>query len=291
MSDQNVLKGKPVADAVKQTVADGVNKRLSQGLSRPGLAVILVGDDPASHSYVGHKRRACEQIGITSSCYTLPADASQSDIANLLDQLNQDPDVHGILLQLPLPEPAMANELLERIDPHKDVDGFHPYNMGRLVLRQPNLRPCTPWGVMQLLQHNDIDCAGLNATVVGVSNIVGRPMALELLLAKATVTTCHRFTRDLEHNVRSADLLIVGIGKPGVIKSEWIKPGAIVIDIGFNRLDDGTICGDIDYETAREKASLITPVPGGVGLMTVAMLMANTLQAANQIDGVATNNH
>lgn len=283
MTDNRLL-GKPVADHIKSEVASGVKKRLSNGHIAPGLAVILVGDDPASHSYVGHKRRACEQVGIVSTFHHLPADTNAQDIANLLEELNQDPTVHGILLQLPLPEASMADDLLEKIDPRKDVDGFHPYNMGRLAQRHPRLRPCTPWGVMQLLKHAEVNCAGKNAIVIGASNIVGRPMALELLLAKATVTVCHRFTKNLEQLVRSADLLVVGIGNPNIVQSEWISEGCVVIDIGFNRLPSGKICGDIDFEKAQPRAQWITPVPGGVGLMTVAMLMANTLQAANWID-------
>lgn len=285
MSDNRLL-GKPVADRIKSEVAAGVQQRLDAKLNAPGLAVVLVGDDPASHSYVNHKRRACEQVGIISIFHHLPADSDEQTIADLLDCLNQDSNVHGILLQLPLPDPTMAERLLERIDPAKDVDGFHPYNMGRLVLRQPRLRPCTPWGVMQLLKTNKIDCSGLNAVVVGASNIVGRPMALELLLAKATVTICHRFTHNLAQLVKNADLLVVGIGKPGIIQSEWIAKGCTVIDIGFNQLESGKICGDIDFDSAQTKAKWITPVPGGVGLMTVAMLMANTLQAANWIDNL-----
>ncbi len=280
-----ILSGKPVATEIKQQVAAGVQKRLDQGLVAPGLAVVLVGDNPASEAYVGHKQRGCEQVGIVSTCHRLAADSTEQQIADTLDMLNQDPTVHGILLQLPLPDVEMADRLLEKIDPAKDVDGFHPYNMGHLVQRQPLLRPCTPWGVMKLLQYYDIDCVGRNAVIIGASNIVGRPMALELLLAKSTITVCHRFTKHLEQQVRSAEILVVGIGNPGIIQSEWINQDCVVIDVGFNRRDDGSICGDIDFETATHYAKAITPVPGGVGLMTVAMLLSNTLEAANLSDG------
>ncbi|MDF1761211.1 MAG: bifunctional methylenetetrahydrofolate dehydrogenase/methenyltetrahydrofolate cyclohydrolase FolD [Coxiellaceae bacterium] len=279
-----ILSGKPVATEIKQQVASGVQQRIGRGKIAPGLAVVLVGDNPASEAYVGHKQRGCEQVGIVSTCHRLPADSTEQQITDTLEALNQDPTVHGILLQLPLPDVAMADRLLEKIDPDKDVDGFHPYNIGRLVQRQPLLRPCTPWGVMKLLQYYNVDCAGKNAVIIGASNIVGRPMALELLLAKATITVCHRFTKHLEQQVRSAEILVVGIGNPGIIKTEWINKDCVVIDVGFNRRDDGSICGDIDFDSAKHHAKAITPVPGGVGLMTVAMLLSNTLEAANRMD-------
>jgi methylenetetrahydrofolate dehydrogenase (NADP+)/methenyltetrahydrofolate cyclohydrolase len=275
-----ILSGKIAADAVKTTVSAEIQQRRTQGLSRPGLAVILVGDNPASEAYVRHKQKACEEVGIHSICHRLAATCSQQAIEDLIDQSNQDPTIHGILLQLPLPKHIQAEALLERIDYRKDVDGFHPYNLGRLIQRRPMLRPCTPYGVITLLKNNNINLAGVNAVVVGASNIVGRPMALELLLTKSTVTICHRFTHNLQEKVQAADLLVVAIGNPTIIKSEWIKPGAVVVDIGFNRKEDGSIVGDIDYPSAAEKASWLTPVPGGIGLMTVAILLQNTLLAA-----------
>jgi len=280
MSAQLLL-GKPCAEAVKAKVAAGVQERLARGLKAPGLAVILVGNSPASTAYVGHKRKACAEAGIYSELHHLDENSTQAELETMIDRCNEDPNIHGILLQLPLPAHLSADPLLERINPYKDVDGFHPFNMGRLAQRQPYLRPCTPLGVMTLLKYNKLDVTGLNAVVVGASNIVGRPMALELLLAKATVTVCHRFTKDLGSLIKNADLLVVAIGKPGIIQSEWIKEGAIVIDVGFNRLDDGHIVGDVDFESAKERAAWITPVPGGVGLMTVATLLENTLFAAN----------
>jgi methylenetetrahydrofolate dehydrogenase (NADP+)/methenyltetrahydrofolate cyclohydrolase len=285
MNDR-VYFAKPVAEKIKTEVQQAVSARLERGQVAPGLAVILVGDDPASHAYVGHKQKGCESVGIISSCFHLPAHSKETEIAERIEACNRDPNIHGILLQLPLPPGINSDNLLELIDPKKDVDGFHPYNMGRLAQRRPLLRPCTPWGVIQLLNAANIDLAGKSAVVVGASNIVGRPMALELLLAKCTVTVCHRFTRDLAEQVAHADILVVGIGNPNIIQSKWIKPGAVVIDVGFNRLEDGRIVGDIDFATAKERASLITPVPGGVGLMTVAMLLANTLEAANRLDPV-----
>lgn len=280
MSTQLLL-GKPCAEAIKKEVRLGIEERLSRGLKAPGLAVILVGHNPASEAYVGHKRKACEEVGIYSKLHHLDEQTTQAELEKVIDQCNQDPDIHGILLQLPLPSHLSADPLLERIDPYKDVDGFHPYNLGRLVQRRPFLRPCTPYGVMNLLKQTGKTLAGLHAVVVGASNIVGRPMALELLLAKCTVTVCHRFTHNLKELVQAADLLVVAIGKPGIIQSEWIKPGSIVVDVGFNRLSDGRIVGDIDFETAKERAAWITPVPGGVGLMTVATLLENTLLASN----------
>ncbi|MCE3025890.1 MULTISPECIES: bifunctional methylenetetrahydrofolate dehydrogenase/methenyltetrahydrofolate cyclohydrolase FolD [unclassified Salinicola] len=279
-----LIDGKRIAGAIREQVTTEVAERLQLGRRRPGLAVILVGHDPASEIYVSHKHRACEQAGILSFSHRLDATISQQELEAVIDELNADDTVDGILLQLPLPEHLDANPLLERIRPDKDVDGFHPYNLGRLAQRMPLLRPCTPKGIMTLLEHSGIELRGLEATVVGASNIVGRPMSLELLLAGCTTTVCHRFTRSLEEKVRQADLLVVAVGKPGLIDGNWIKPGAVVIDVGMNRNDDGTLVGDVDFASAAERASFITPVPGGVGPMTVATLLQNTLQAAELHD-------
>ncbi len=276
-----IIDGKQIASQVKQKVKQGVQARLTLDKRAPGLAVILVGVDPASQVYVSHKRRACEEVGIKSTAYDLPASTSQDDLLALIDALNDTPEIDGILLQLPLPEHLDSNPLLERIRPDKDVDGFHPYNLGRLAQRMPLLRPCTPKGVMTLLESTGVAIRGLDACVVGVSNIVGRPMALELLLAGVTVTTTHRFTQNLDQKVSQADIVVVGVGKPGLVKGEWIKPGAIVIDIGINRLENGKLVGDIEFDVAAERAGWITPVPGGVGPMTVATLMESTLYAAD----------
>ncbi|MGM0481110.1 MAG: bifunctional methylenetetrahydrofolate dehydrogenase/methenyltetrahydrofolate cyclohydrolase FolD [Pseudomonadota bacterium] len=274
-----IIDGKAIAAIVRDTVKSQVIARTIQGLRAPGLAVVLVGADPASEIYVGNKRRACEQVGIKSYDYDLPASATQEQLEELIDQLNNDDQIDGILLQLPLPDSLDATPILERIRPDKDVDGFHPYNIGRLAQRMPALRPCTPKGIITLLNSTEVDLHGLNAVVVGASNIVGRPMSLELLLAGATTTVCHRFTNDLEQHVRRADILVVAVGKPDFIPGAWVKPGAIVIDVGMNRLDDGSLTGDVEYPTAAERAAWITPVPGGVGPMTVASLIENTLQA------------
>ncbi|MGL5304086.1 MAG: bifunctional methylenetetrahydrofolate dehydrogenase/methenyltetrahydrofolate cyclohydrolase FolD [Aeromonas sp.] len=274
-----IIDGKQVAQTIRSQVGAQVKQRLAAGKRAPGLAVILVGADPASQVYVGSKRRACEEVGFLSRSYDLGADASSHELLALIDTLNQDPLVDGILVQLPLPRHFDTTQVLERIAPDKDVDGFHPYNVGRLALRIPTLRPCTPKGIMKLIETTGVQTHGLQAVVVGASNIVGRPMTLELLMAGCTTTTCHRFTTDLEAQVRRADLLVVAVGKPHFIPGEWIKPGALVIDVGINRLADGSLVGDVDFETARNYASFITPVPGGVGPMTVASLMENTLIA------------
>lgn len=278
-----IIDGKRIASAVKQQVKLGVQARLDKGQRAPGLAVVLIGVDPASQVYVSHKRHACEEVGITSSAYDLPVTTSQQALLTLIDELNDRADIDGILVQLPLPAHLDSNSILERIRPDKDVDGFHPYNLGRLAQRMPLLRPCTPKGVMTLLESTSIAIRGLDACVVGVSNIVGRPMALELLLAGVTVTTAHRFTRNLDQKIAQADIVVVGVGKPGLVKGEWIKPGAIVIDIGINRLENGKLVGDIEFDVAAERAGWITPVPGGVGPMTVATLVENTLYAANAL--------
>ncbi|WP_447957976.1 bifunctional methylenetetrahydrofolate dehydrogenase/methenyltetrahydrofolate cyclohydrolase FolD [Vreelandella sp. EE7] len=279
-----LIDGKTIAANVRHRVAEKTAARLQAGARAPGLAVVVVGDDPASHVYVNNKHRACDQAGILSFQHALPADTTQDELEALVDQLNDDPRVDGILVQLPLPEHMDARPILERIRPDKDVDGFHPYNLGRLAQRSPALRPCTPKGVMTLLSESGIDVRGLDATIVGASNIVGRPMSMELMLAGCTTTVCHRFTQNLEAHVSRADLVIVAVGKPGLVKGEWIKPGAVVIDVGINRQADGKLIGDVDFESAAERASFITPVPGGVGPMTVATLLENTLEAAEAHD-------
>ncbi len=278
-----LLDGKAASAHMRETIATTVETRKQQGLRVPGLAVILVGDDAASHVYVNAKRRACEEVGIRSFAYDLPASISQEQLLRHIDDLSIHEAVDGILVQLPLPESIEADIILDRIPAHKDVDGFHPYNLGRLAQRNPALRCCTPYGVMRLLDFwGFAELAGMHAVVVGASNHVGRPMALELLLAKCTVTICHRFTHDLAHHVRQADLLVVATGKRHIIQSDWIKPGAIVVDIGIHRLKDGSIVGDLDFVTASQRASWITPVPGGVGPMTIAVLLQNTLHAAEK---------
>ncbi len=281
-----ILDGKGIADTLLDELAARVEARMAAGKMRPGLAVVLVGEDPASAVYVRNKRKACKKVGIKAYDYDLPADTSDDAIATLIDKLNDDPKIHGILLQLPLPGNRDGSELIHRIDPRKDVDGFHPENVGHLVLRQFGLRPCTPRGITTLLAFTDKPVRGATATIVGVSNHVGRPMALELLIAGCTTISCHKFTpKDvLEAQVRQADILVVAVGKPGLIPGEWVKPGAVVIDVGINRMDDGRLVGDVGFEAAFERASWITPVPGGVGPMTVATLMQNTLEAAEAGD-------
>jgi methylenetetrahydrofolate dehydrogenase (NADP+)/methenyltetrahydrofolate cyclohydrolase len=277
-----VLDGKRIADEVLDGIGQRVRARITRGQRRPGLAVVLVGADPASSVYVRNKRRACERVGFVTKDFDLPASIDGTELYALIDSLNVDPGVDGILVQLPLPAHIDATDLIQRIRPDKDVDGFHAENVGRLALRQPGLRPCTPKGIMTLLAHTDKPVRGRNAVIVGVSNHVGRPLMLEYLLAGATVTACHRFTQDLAEQVGRADLLTVAVGKPGLVKGEWVKPGAVVIDVGINRLADGSLTGDVEYAAAAERASWITPVPGGVGPMTVAMLMQNTLEAAER---------
>jgi methylenetetrahydrofolate dehydrogenase (NADP+)/methenyltetrahydrofolate cyclohydrolase len=278
----SLIDGKSIAKQLRDSVKEKVTLRVSNGLRAPGLAVILVGCDAASQVYVGSKRRACEEVGFVSRSYDLPPTTSQEELYQLIDELNNDDTIDGILVQLPLPESLDANLIIEHIHPEKDVDGFHPFNVGKLVLRQPGLRPCTPKGIMELIESTGISPYGLEALVVGASNIVGRPMTLELLLAGCTVTTTHRFTKDLEGKVRNADLIVVAVGKPGFIPGEWIKEGAIVIDVGINRLESGKLVGDVDFDIAKSKAGFITPVPGGVGPMTVASLIENTLIACEQ---------
>ncbi len=277
-----ILDGKALADQLLQDIARQVAQRQASGRPAPGLAVILVGDDPASAIYVRNKRRACASAGVRSLAYDLPATTSQDELLALIDRLNADPEVDGILVQAPLPPQIDGETVIERILPEKDVDGFHPYNIGRLAVRMPLLRPCTPYGVMRLLAATGEPLRGLHAVVVGASNHVGRPMALELLLAGCTVTVCHSATRDLPGHVREADLLVAAVGRPELVKGDWIKPGAIVIDVGINRLADGRLVGDVAFAAASERAAWITPVPGGVGPMTVATLLANTLEAAQR---------
>ncbi|NOU41276.1 MAG: bifunctional methylenetetrahydrofolate dehydrogenase/methenyltetrahydrofolate cyclohydrolase FolD [Methylotenera sp.] len=272
-----IIDGKAIAENLLNSIKARIDQRLQLNKRAPGLAVILVGADPASSIYVRNKRLACEKVGVRSVAYDLPASTTESELLTLIEQLNQDDTIDGILVQAPLPHQIKDEHVIERISPNKDVDGFHPYNIGRLAVRQPTLRSCTPFGVIKMLQASNINLMGLDAVVVGVSNHVGRPMGLELLLAGCTVTSCHRHTKDLSKIVANADLVIAAAGKPGLIKGDWIKPGAIVIDIGINRLPDGRICGDVDFNAAKERAGWITPVPGGVGPMTVATLMENTL--------------
>lgn len=278
------INGKAVASQLREEVRQQVVELTDQGGAAPGLAVVLVGADPASQIYVRNKRKACDEVGFNSQAIDLPEQTPETELLAVITALNEDPTIHGILVQLPLPEHINSDRIISAIDPGKDVDGFHPYNIGRLAQRLPGLRPCTPLGIMYLLQQSGITVRGAHAVVVGASNIVGRPMALELLLAGATVTITHRFTLDLAIHVGQADILVVAVGKPGVVESSWIKPGATVIDVGINRNADGQLCGDIEFESARERASWITPVPGGVGPMTIAMLLSNTLTAAQNPD-------
>ena len=275
----HIIDGKQIAAQLLEDIKAKINQRVQAGKRAPCLAVILVGDDPASAIYVRNKRLACEKTGIASVAHNLPASTSQEELFALIRQLNADNETDGILVQSPLPHHIDETEILALIDPAKDVDGFHPYNIGRLAVRQPLLRSCTPYGVIKMLQASGIALKGLDAVVVGVSNHVGRPMGLELLLAGCTVTSCHRHTKDLAAHIGRADLIVAAAGKAGLIKGEWIKPGAIVVDIGINRLPDGKITGDVDFVVASQRASHITPVPGGVGPMTVATLMENTLKA------------
>lgn len=274
-----VIDGREPAGEVKAQVRTAIEATVARGCRRPALAVVKVGDNPASEVYVRNKRKACEEVGIRSVAHDLPHSSSEIALLALIDDLNRDPEIDGILVQLPLPDQIRPTTVIERIDPSKDVDGFHPYNVGRLAQRIPLIRPCTPYGIIKLLEHIGAPLKGQHAVIVGASNIVGRPMALELLLMGATTTVCHRFTTDLAAYVRQADILVVAAGKPALVPGEWIKPGSVVIDVGMNRLQDGHLAGDVQFESARERAGWITPVPGGVGPMTVAMLMHNTLEA------------
>lgn len=282
-----LIDGRGLAMEVKDQVRGRIEAALARGSRRPALAVVKVGNDPASEVYVRNKRRACEEVGIRSVAHDLPESTSEIALLALIEELNRDAGIDGILVQLPLPVQIQQTAVIEKIDPVKDVDGFHPYNVGRLAQRIPVMRPCTPYGVIKLLERVGAPFKGQHAVVVGASNIVGRPMSLELLLMGATTTVCHRFTASLDTYVRQADILVVAAGKPGLVPGEWIKPGAIVIDVGMNRLDNGHLVGDVQFESARERASWITPVPGGVGPMTVAMLMHNTLEAYHHRAGLA----
>ncbi|MCG5516705.1 MULTISPECIES: bifunctional methylenetetrahydrofolate dehydrogenase/methenyltetrahydrofolate cyclohydrolase FolD [Ectothiorhodospira] len=274
-----IIDGRATAKTVQEEVRQAVEARVAAGQRPPGLAVVLVGDDPASQVYVRNKRRVCDAVGMVSQYFDLPDNVSLGDLLDVIDDLNADPNMDGILVQLPLPRHIDPEQVIERIDPAKDVDGFHPYNMGRLALRVPRLRPCTPYGVKRLLDETGETYKGRHGVVIGASNIVGRPMALELMLAGATVTVCHRFTHDMPVHVGRADILVAAAGRPGLIQGDWIREGATVIDVGINRQEDGSLVGDVQFDAAAERAAWITPVPGGVGPMTVAMLMKNTLQA------------
>ncbi len=279
-----IIDGKAIAAQLRQDIKQRVEARVANGQRAPGLAVILVGENPASQVYVGSKRKGCEETGILSLAHDLPAETSQQEVLALIDTLNEDPTVDGILVQLPLPEHIDVATVIERIHPDKDVDGFHPYNIGRLTIQMPTLRPCTPRGSMTLLESTGVELKGLDAVIVGASNIVGRPMALELLMAGCTVTVCHSKTRDLQEKLGKADLVVAAVGRPEMIKGEWLKEGVIVIDVGINRLESGKLVGDVEFASASEKASFITPVPGGVGPMTVATLLQNTIDSADRRD-------
>ncbi len=285
----NIIDGKSIAAELKKQIAHDVKAMTSQGHRPPGLAVILVGTDFASQKYVASKVKSCEEVGFKSIGYDLAKTVKESELIELIDTLNEDASIDGILVQMPLPEHINADTIVERIKADKDVDGFHPYNIGRLAQRRPLLESCTPKGIMTLLNSTGEIIRGKDAVVVGASNHVGRPMALELLLAGCTVTTTHRFTKNLELHIRNADIVVVAAGKPGLVKGEWIKPGAIVIDVGINRDENNHIVGDVEFETAQKNAAWITPVPGGVGPMTVATLMENTLIAAKQLHLGITN--
>ena len=274
-----VIDGRKLAGEVKAQVRASIEAAVARGRRRPALAVVKVGDNPASDVYVRNKRKSCEEVGIRSVAHDLPRSTSEIELLSLIDSLNRDPAIDGILVQLPLPDQIQSTAVIERIDPTKDVDGFHPYNVGRLAQRIPLIRPCTPYGIIKLLEHIGAPMKGQHAVIVGASNIVGRPMALELLLMGATTTVCHRFTADLAAHVGQADILVVAVGKPGLVPGEWVKPGSVVIDVGMNRLESGHLTGDVQFESACARAGWITPVPGGVGPMTVAMLMHNTFEA------------
>ncbi|HEC06358.1 bifunctional methylenetetrahydrofolate dehydrogenase/methenyltetrahydrofolate cyclohydrolase FolD [Thiolapillus sp.] len=275
-----ILDGKAIAADLRKTIQAEVSAITASGQRPPGLAVILVGDNPASQVYVRNKQKACEEVGFLSELIRLEADTAQDELLTLIDELNEREEIDGILVQLPLPEQIDEETVIERILPTKDVDGFHPYNVGRLVLRMPLLRPCTPKGVMTMLERTGMELAGKDAVIIGQSNIVGRPMALELLMARCTITVCHSRTKNLTDKIRGADIVVAAVGRPEFVQGDWIKPGAIVIDVGINRKDDGKLCGDVDFASASEVAGWITPVPGGVGPMTIATLLENTLQAA-----------
>jgi len=276
----SILDGNAVSNEILNAVRGATDAHVQAGGQRPGLAVVLVGSDPASKIYVRAKRRDGEKAGILHRDFDLPADTSQAELLDLIHELNQDDEIHGMLVQLPLPPQIDEIAITNSISSSKDVDGFHAFNVGRLALRQHGLRPCTPRGIMSLLHYYGIDAKGYHCVIVGASNIVGRPMGLEMLIQGATVTTCHRFTKNLEHFVRQAEILVVAVGQRGIVNAEWISEGTIVIDVGINRLESGKLVGDVDFEIASRKAAWITPVPGGVGPMTRATLMWNTAEAA-----------
>jgi methylenetetrahydrofolate dehydrogenase (NADP+)/methenyltetrahydrofolate cyclohydrolase len=273
-----IIDGKKIASKLLEEVKKEIEKRTNQGERHPCLAVILIGNNPASHVYVKNKKLACEKVGIKSISYDFDTSITEKDLLILINEINLNQNIDGVLIQSPLPEHIDDNKIINAINPKKDVDGFHPFNIGLLAIRQPKLRSCTPYGVIKMLKASKINLEGLDATIVGVSNNVGRPMALELLLEKCTVTSCHSKTKDLEGKVRQADLVVVAAGRQNLVRGEWIKKGAIVIDIGINRINDKLV-GDVEFDVASQKAAFITPVPGGVGPMTVATLMENTLTA------------
>jgi len=282
-----IINGTALAKQIKNSLALNVKQATTKGHRPPCLVVILIGNNPASEIYVKNKHVACHAVGIKSISHVLPDTTNEEDLLSLINALNQDSHIDGILVQLPLPKHINPEHIIEKIDPAKDVDGFHPHNLGRLAQRRPLLRPCTPYGVIKILENTTQPIQGLNAVVIGASNIVGRPMALELLLVGCTTTICHRFTKpaDLARHITTADIVIAAVGKPGIIKGEWIKPGSIVIDVGITRIADGTIKGDIEFDAAKERAGWITPVPGGVGPMTIAMLLENTWKAYQKLMG------
>lgn len=281
-SSARLIDGKALAQRVRSEVAERVLKLKTHGIT-PGLTVVIVGDDPASHVYVRNKALACEQAGMNSNVIRLDATTTQAELLELISQLNQDNSVHGILVQLPLPAPLDEHAVIEAIAAHKDVDGFHISNAGLLLTGQPLFVPCTPYGVMKMLEDQNVQIRGAEAVIVGASNIVGKPMALLLQAAGATVTICNSKTKDLAAHTRRADILVVAVGRPQMIKGDMIKSGAVVIDVGINRLDDGRLVGDVDFESALTVAGAITPVPGGVGPMTIAMLLVNTVEAAERL--------
>ncbi len=274
-----ILDGKAIAADIRNGIKTKVDRMVSTGQRPPGLVVVLVGENPASQVYVRNKQRSCEEVGFLSELRQLPADTAQEELLSLIDELNSREEIDGILVQLPLPKQIDEEAVIERILPTKDVDGFHPYNVGRLALKMPILRPCTPKGVMTMLERTGQTLEGLDAVIIGQSNIVGRPMALELLAARCTITVCHSRTKDLVAKVKNADVVVAAVGRPNFVQGEWIEEGAMVIDVGINRLDNGSLCGDVDFDSAVQRAGWITPVPGGVGPMTIATLLENTLQA------------
>ncbi|MGQ3887696.1 bifunctional methylenetetrahydrofolate dehydrogenase/methenyltetrahydrofolate cyclohydrolase FolD [Legionella sp. CNM-1927-20] len=277
-----LLNGRQLASKLRTAVAQEISARKRASITPPALAVILVGDDPASEIYVTNKRRACEEAGITSVAFNLPENTKEEKLIDLIQELNLNTNIDGILVQFPLPPTIDSDRIIECVAPSKDVDGFHPYNVGRLAQRIPLLRPCTPFGIIQLLDFYDIPLRGKNAVVVGSSNIVGRPMALEFLLAGATVTVCHRFTEDLEPHIRLADIIVVATGVCDLIQPSWLNKSQVLVDVGIHRLDNGKLRGDINFDAASLQAGWITPVPGGVGPMTIATLLQNTLQASKR---------